>query len=198
MIRAAFALFALSIATASFAGPELAAGDKAPAFSLTDARNGKPVTFRPADGRISVVIFTCNTCPYSKAFEDRIVSLGRAYMGKGVAFYAINPNDDVQYPGESMKKMKSLSSAKKYPFPYLKDASSVVAGQYGARVTPHAFVVDATGVIQYRGYIDDSAKPEEREHTALSDALDSMLAKRKVATAASRAFGCSIKWKKKA
>ncbi|HXI14627.1 MAG TPA: thioredoxin family protein [Thermoanaerobaculia bacterium] len=198
MIRAALTLFALSVATASFAGPELSPGDKAPGFSLTDARSGKPVTFRPGDGKLSVVIFTCNTCPYSEAFDDRIVSLGRDYIAKGVAFYSINPNDDVKYPGESMEKMKALSSAKSYPFPYLKDGNSAVAGKYGARVTPHAFVVDAAGVIQYRGYVDDSAKPEEREHAGLSDALDAMIAKRKVVTSASKAFGCSIKWKKKA
>ncbi|HEY5609777.1 MAG TPA: thioredoxin family protein [Thermoanaerobaculia bacterium] len=184
------------VATIACASEELAIGAKAPGFSLTSAVDGKTVTFAPGDGKLSVVVFTCNQCPYSKAFEDRINSLARDYGAKGVVFYAVNPNDEAIFAEESMAVMKERATAKKYPMPYLKDADSSIARAYGARVTPHVFVVDGTGVVRYRGYVDDSAKPEKREHTGLSDALDALLAKSDVKVVDTNAFGCTIKWKK--
>src|SRR5438874_6631936 len=103
---------------------ELAVGAKAPAFVLTNAVDGKTVTFAPGDGKLSVVVFTCNQCPYAKAFEDRIVALGREYAKRGVTFYAIDPNDDSAYTVESSAEMKTRAMAKSYPFPYLKDGDS--------------------------------------------------------------------------
>lgn len=182
--------------TRSEASEELAPGDGAPSFSLVNATDGKPVAFVPQDGKLKVVVFTCNQCPYAKAFEDRIVSLGREYGAKGVAFYAVNPNDDEKYDVERLEVMRERALAKKYPFPYLKDGDSKVAASYGARVTPHAFLVDGAGKIIYRGFVDDSAKPEERTQTSLADAIDLALAKKVVSVSATKAFGCSIKWKK--
>ncbi len=190
---------ALTLALMFFAiaavAEELAVGAKAPAITLSNAVDGKSYAFKPGDGKVSVVVFTCNQCPYAKAFEDRIVALGAEYGKKGVVFYAIDPNDDAAYPIEAAAEMKSRATAKHYSFPYLKDGDSHVARAYGARVTPHIFVVDKTGVVRYRGYVDDSAKPEERQHAGLKDALDSVLAGNPVATASTKAFGCSIKFK---
>ncbi|HEV7919831.1 MAG TPA: thioredoxin family protein [Thermoanaerobaculia bacterium] len=187
-------LFALTcliaVALACYA-EELAVGTKAPAFTLVNAMDGKTVAFKPGDGKLSVVVFTCNGCPYAKAFEPRIVELARQYQAKGVAFYAVNPNDDAKYPVETLDQMKTHS----YPFPYLKDGDSATARAYGARVTPHVFVVDQSGTVRYRGYVDDSAKPEERKTMGLTNALDDLLAKRQVANNNTRAFGCSIKFK---
>lgn len=174
---------------------ELAVGAKAPAFELRNAVDGSTVRFAPGDGKVSVVVFTCNQCPYAKAFEDRIVALGKEFGQKGVVFYAIDPNDDAQYAVESATEMKSRADAKHYPYPYLKDGDSHVARAYGARVTPHIFVIDGTGIVRYRGYVDDSARPEERQHTGLEDALNSMLAGHPVAVTSTKAFGCTIKFK---
>jgi len=185
----------LLIAATVVIAEELAVGAKAPGFALTNAVDGKTVTFAPGDGKLSVVVFTCNQCPYAKAFEDRIVALGRAYAKRGVTFYAIDPNDDAQYSIESAAEMKSRAQAKNYPFPYLKDGDSRIARAYGARVTPHIFVVDGKGVVRYRGYVDDSAKTEERQHAGLHDALESLLGNKDVAVSATKAFGCSIKFK---
>ena len=91
--------------------------------------------------------------------------------------------------------MRARATSKDYPFPYLKDGDSTIARAYGARVTPHVFVVDGSGVVRYRGYVDDSAKPEQRQHTGLTDALDALLAGRAVPQTATRAFGCTIKFK---
>jgi len=188
-------LVAFIVLSVTCLADELAVGQKAPAFSLTNAVDDKMVKFVPADGRLKVVVFTCNQCPYAKAFEPRLVALGSEYQKRGVVFYAVDSNDDQQYSIESFENMKSRATEKGYPYPYLKDANSKVALAYGARVTPHVFVVDGTGVVRYRGYVDDSAKPEQRTHTGLSDALDSLLANSDVKVAATKAFGCSIKWK---
>lgn len=191
MMKKLFAIACLITFAAVAYADELAVGAKAPGFTLVDAKTGKNVSFKPGDGKLSVVVFTCNGCPYAKAFEPRIVELANQYQAKGVAFYALNPNDEIKFPVETIDEMKTRS----YPFPYLKDGDSAIAHAYGARVTPHIFVVDKTGTVRYRGYVDDSAKPEGRKTTGLTNALDDLLANRQVANNNTRAFGCSIKFK---
>lgn len=186
---------ALLLIAGSLSGEELAAGAKAPAFSLVNAVDGGTVAMKPDDGYTKVVIFTCNQCPYAKAFEPRIIEIANKWGHKGVRFYAVDPNDDTRYPEETLAGMKARAEEKGYPFPYLKDGDSSVARAYGARVTPHVFVVDGTGIIRYRGYVDDQADPAKRQTTGLTDALGALLNGRDVATAETRAFGCTIKWK---
>jgi peroxiredoxin len=177
------------------AADELAVGAQAPAFSLVNATDGKAVAMKPGDGNLKVVIFTCNQCPYAKAFEPRIIEIANRFQHQGVRFYAVDSNDETKFPEESLAGMKERAAAKEYPFPYLKDADSSIARAYGARVTPHVFVVDGSGVVRYRGYVDDSAKPAERKTSGLTDALGALLNGRDVANNDTRAFGCSIKFK---
>jgi peroxiredoxin len=194
----AVTLLTLLAATVTYAetnAAELTSGAKAPAFSLTNAMDGKTVTMKPDDGKLKVVVFTCNQCPFAKAFEPRIIEIANRFTSQGVDFYAVNPNDDEKYSEESLPNMKARAAEKGYPFPYLKDGDSAVARAYGARVTPHVYVVDGTGVVRYRGYVDDSAKPGERQTTGLTDALGALMNGREVANAETRAFGCSIKFK---
>ncbi len=187
-----FFVFLMLVAACANAD-ELAIGAAAPKFSLVNAVDGKTVTFAP--GKISVVVFTCNQCPYAKAFEPRLIELARQYQPKGIVFYAIDPNDEAQYAVESLAEMKARAVEKGYPFPYLKDGDSAIARAYGARVTPHVYVFDGGGTLRYRGYVDDSAKAAERRTTGLSNALDDLLAGKAVANQTTRAFGCTIKWK---
>lgn len=195
-MKKVFVFFAVAaVAAAVCAGDELAIGAKAPQFALVNAVDGKTVAFRPGDGKLSVVVFTCNQCPYARAFEPRIVELAKQYQAKGVAFYAIDPNDENQYAIESLAEMKSRATQHGYTFPYLKDADSSIARAYGARVTPHVYVIDGGGTLRYRGYVDDSAKPEDRRTAGLSSALDDLLAGKAVSNQTTRAFGCTIKWK---
>ena len=182
-------------AAACMNADELSIGATAPKFSLVNAVDGKTVAFKPGDGKVSVVVFTCNQCPYAKAFEPRILELAKQYQAKGVVFYAIDPNDESQNSIESLAEMKARASDKGYPFPYLKDGDSAIAHAYGARVTPHVYVIDGGGTLRYRGYVDDSAKPEERKTTGLANALDDLLAGKTVSNQSTRAFGCTIKWK---
>ncbi|HEX6640757.1 MAG TPA: thioredoxin family protein [Thermoanaerobaculia bacterium] len=189
------ALMTLLAATIACADEQLAVGAKAPKFSLVNATDGKTIAMNPTDGRLKVVVFTCNSCPFAKAFEPRLIEIANRFNGKGVSFYAVDPNDDSQYPDETLANMKARADEREYPFPYLKDADSSIAKAYGARVTPHVFVVDGEGVVRYRGYVDDSAKPAERKTTGLTDALNALTNGRDVANADTRAFGCTIKWK---
>lgn len=100
------------------------------------------------------------------------------------------------YSSETLDKMKARAADKRFPFPYLKDGDSAVARAYGARVTPHVFVVDGTGKVRYRGYVDDSARKDEVEHSGLKDALDSLRSGQDIQKTSTRAFGCTIKWKR--
>jgi thiol-disulfide isomerase/thioredoxin len=203
MKRVVVTLIVLMVASIGCAGEPapadakepVAVGAKAPAFSLVNTVDGKTVSFKPGDGKVSVVVFTCNQCPYAKAFEGRIIELAKQYAGKGVVFYAVNPNDEARFAEETVANMKARAVDKGYPFPYLKDGDSSVARAFGARVTPHVFVVDKGGDIRYRGYVDDTAKAEERSNTGLSNALDQLLAGQTVAQTVTREFGCAIKWK---
>jgi len=174
---------------------ELAVGAKAPSFALVNAVDGKTVTMKPDDGKLKVVVFTCNSCPYAKAFEPRIIEIAQKYGHKGVDFYAVDPNDDTKYSDETLANMKARADEREYPFPYLKDGDSSTARAYGARVTPHVYLVDGDGIVRYRGYVDDSAKPAERKTTGLTNALNSLIEGREIANADTRAFGCTIKWK---
>jgi thiol-disulfide isomerase/thioredoxin len=185
----------LLLPAAAFAA-DLEIGAKVPAFDLTNSVDGKNYALKPGDGKVSVVVFTCNQCPYAKAFEPRLIEIAKQYRSKGVNFYLVNPNDENKFAEETLENMKSRAVDRGYPFPYLKDSDSAIARAYGARVTPHVYLVDGKGTLRYRGYIDDSAKPDQRTKTGLSDALDAVLAKRDVATTDTKAFGCSIKWKK--
>lgn len=185
----------LLLAVSTTAG-ELEVGADAPGFSLLDSVDGSYYEFKPTENALSVVVFTCNQCPYAQAFEQRIIDLATSYSKKGVTFVAVNPNDETQYPGEAIAEMRERAVEKGYPFPYLKDTDSSIARAYGARVTPHIFVVDTKGKVRYRGYVDDSAKTSDRGHTGLTDALDSLLDGRDVQRATTKAFGCTIKWKR--
>ena len=73
--------------------------------------------------------------------------------------------------------------------------NSAIAHAYGARVTPHVYVIDGSGTLRYRGYVDDSARPAERRTAGLANALDDLLAGKAVANQTTRAFGCTIKFK---
>lgn len=174
---------------------ELAVGATAPDFKLVNAVDGKEVAFKANDNELKVVVFTCNQCPYAKAFEPRIIEIAERFAKKGVKFYAVNPNDEAKFADETLENMKARAVAKEYPFPYLKDGDSKTARAYGARVTPHVFLVDGTGTVIYRGYVDDSAKPDERKTTGLVDAINATMQGREIVNKETRAFGCTIKWK---
>jgi peroxiredoxin len=179
-------------------GPQLEPGTKAPSFSLKGI-DGKVHSLPELKGeKATVVVFTCNHCPFAKAYEDRLIGLAKAYASQGVRFVAINPNDPKVQPQDGLEEMIARAKEKGLPYPYLVDDTQEIAKAYGAQVTPHVFVLDAEGVLRYRGRVDDSAKEGEVKSRDLRDALDALVAGKPVPVPATKAFGCGVKWKKSA
>jgi peroxiredoxin len=175
----------------------LKVGNKAPSFSNLPATDGKSYSLDSfKDSKAVVVSFTCNHCPYAQAYEDRFIALANEYTPKAVAFVAINPNDDVNYPDDNFENMKARAAEKHFPFPYLRDESQEVAKAYGAVCTPHLFVLDASRNLVYEGRIDDNWKqPAQVKSQDLRNAIEDVLAGRPVKTPNTNPMGCSIKWK---
>jgi peroxiredoxin len=177
-------------------GPDtLPIGAPAPDFALPGI-DGKTYSLRELSaGKAVVVNFTCNHCPYAKAYEDRFIELARVYSPKGIAFVAINSNDAATYPDDSFEKMKERAAARGFNFPYLHDETQQTARAYGAVCTPHLFVI-VGGRIAYEGRIDDNWKePAAVKHHDLRDALDAILAGRPIPNPRTNPMGCSIKWR---
>ena len=166
-------------------------GERAPDFKLPDTEGGE----HGLDGT-TVVVFTCNHCPYALAWHDRILDAARDYSERGVRFLAINPNDADRYPGDSYEAMKERVAAEgPWPLPYLRDESQEVARAYGAQATPDVFVIDGEGRVRYRGAPDSDHRDPGQEAAWLREALDAVLADEEPARAETDPVGCSIKWK---
>jgi thiol-disulfide isomerase/thioredoxin len=199
--RALAAVAMLCLTTAAFAD-ELAVGSKGPDFKLLNV-DGKEWTLAQAavgkDGKpasATVVVFTCNHCPFAKAYEPVLLDMAKAYAGKNVAFVFINPNDPTVVPDDSYENMQLRAKEKAYPFPYLFDATQETAKAYGALVTPHVFLLDKDRVLRYRGRVNDNKDPAAVKSNDLANAIDALLAAKPVETAETKAFGCSVKWHK--
>ena len=169
-------------------------GDSAPAFTLPDTegvQHSLPNGTVPA----TVVVFTCNHCPYALAWHDRIMDVARDYAGRGVRFLAINSNDAARYPRDSYEAMQERVRNEDWPLPYLHDETQQVARDYGARVTPDVFVLDGEGKLRYRGAPDADYSDPTQNAAWLRDALDSVLGGNTPDPAETEPVGCSIKWK---
>ena len=171
-------------------------GDKAADFKLKNI-DGKMVSL--ADNKSAkgyILVFTCNTCPYAKAYESRIVDLNTKYAPLGYPVVAINPNDAAIVPGDSYAAMQT----KKYAFPYLQDESQQVAKTYGATRTPHLYVLRRQGadfVVAYIGAIDDNSEDPKLVKTRyVENAMTEILAGKSATTNSTKAIGCTIKWKR--
>jgi peroxiredoxin len=170
----------------------IAIGDTAPEFSLPDTA-GVPHT--PGEDQATVVVFTCNHCPYALAWHERFVDLARDYAGRGVRVLAINPNDAERYPHDSEQAMRERVQGGEFgEVAYLRDASQQVAREYDAKTTPDVFVLDAAGVLRYRGAPDGDYEDPAQNAVFVRDALDAILDGRDPELAETPPIGCSIKW----
>lgn len=145
----------------------------------------------------TLVVFTCNHCPWAKAWEERIVSLGNEYSTKGIGVIAINPNDPTVYEDDGIEAMKARADARGMKFPYVVDATSDVARAYGATKTPEIFLFDAAGKLVYYGAVDDNAEePQNVEQPYLANALQAVVSGEAVPVPTTKAIGCSIKFRR--
>jgi len=174
-------------------------GDIAADFKLPDIE-GKMVSLKDyKDSKGFILIFTCNTCPYAKAYEARIIDLDKKYSLNGFPVIAINPNDITKQPGDTMDEMKKRSREKGYTFPYLKDDNQEVAKAYGATKTPHVFVLNKEDenklIVEYIGAIDDNANDaDDVSENYVEDAVDALINGKSPEIKEKRAIGCTIKW----
>lgn len=174
----------------------LKTGDKAIPFTLPGVDGRVHSLAEYADREAVVVIFSCNHCPYVRAWEDRMVQIQADYADKGVQLIAISANDAQKYPDDSFPRMKERAEEKGFNFPYLYDETQEVARAYGAERTPEVFLFDKNGVLRYHGAIDDNYEnPNAVRHHYLRDALDAVLAGQTPPTTETPPVGCTVKWK---
>ena len=99
-------------------------GTKAPEFDLFDTVSGNKISLADLQSdKATVIIFSCNHCPYVLHINEELVRLSTEYLAKGVSFAAISSNDVDKYPQDAPDKMKALALEVGYPFPYLFDAT---------------------------------------------------------------------------
>jgi hypothetical protein len=161
-------------------------------YSLPDT-SGEDVTFPQG---ISVVVFTCNHCPYALAWHDRLLAVASDYADRGVQMVLINPNDADRYPRDSADAMRErVEREGPWPAPYLRDESQEVARAYDAKTTPDVYVFDADGELRYRGAPDADHMDDSRGADWLRAALDAVVDGREPAQTETTPVGCSVKWK---
>ena len=175
-------------------------GDSARDFSLKNV-DGKMVSMKDMkNAKGFIVVFTCNHCPFSKAYEKRIIELDKKYSSKNFPVLAINPNDASIVPDDSFENMKENAKEKGFPFPYLYDQTQEIATAFGATRTPHVFVlqkVDEKFIVKYIGAIDNNTEDADKaDKKYIEDAVDALISQKDVLIPESKAIGCTIKWKK--
>ena len=172
----------------------LAPGDPVADFTLPDT-DGRPTSLSAADAAATVVVFTCNHCPYALAWHERLLDVGRDYAGRGVRMLAVNPNDAERYPADSYDAMKERVAADGgWPMPYLRDESQEAARAFGAKTTPDLFVLDSEGRLRYRGAPDGDYSDPSQNAAWLREALDAVLAGEEPRPAETEPAGSSVKW----
>jgi len=179
-------------------------GGIAPDFNLVgiDDKNYTLDSFSDAD--VLVLIFTANHCPTAQAYEARIMKMVNDYKNKGVSVIGISSNnpdalrlDEYGYTdiGDSFNDMKKRAKDRNYNFPYLYDGDTqVVAKAYGAIATPHVFILDKERKLRFAGRIDDGENPKNITSHDTRNAIEAILAGKKVPVETTKVFGCSIKW----
>jgi peroxiredoxin len=199
-------LFAIALLTAAFVWQDnttepllqhvlgLNVGDKAPDFKLMNV-DGEMVSMSDyADAKGFIITFTCNHCPFSVMYEDRLIELQNRYAPMGYHVIAINPNDPEAQPEDSFEKMQVRAEEKSFNFPYLFDAGQKVYPQYGAERTPHIFLVDAERTVRYIGAIDDNARDAEGvKERYVEMAIRAIQSGMEPEPSFTKAIGCTIK-----
>ena len=181
----------LALCAWTFAVPLLAQefklGSTVADFQIADLQ-GNPIQYSTLKGDTTVVMFISTTCPISNAYNERIKTLYNDYAAKGVHFVFINANTN-----EPAVEVAAHAKAHGFPFAVYKDQGNATADRFGAQVTPESFVIDNARVIRYHGYIDDAQNEARVRNHGLRKALDAVLAGKPLTSTETKAFGCTIK-----
>lgn len=172
-------------------------GDEATDFELKNV-DGEMVSLSDfEDAKGFVVVFTCNHCPFAKAYENRIIALDKKYKEKGYPVIAINPNDPEVNEEDSYEKMIVRAKEKGFTFPYLFDEGQEIYPLYGATHTPHVFILkkeDDKNIVSYIGAIDDNVEdPSAVKQKHVENAIEALLKGEQPNPSVTKAIGCKIK-----
>jgi peroxiredoxin len=174
-------------------------GDVVADFKLKNV-DGKMISlsdFKDAKGFI--IIFDCNTCPMSRAYNTRIIALHKKYSSQGFPVVLINPNSAEIVAEESFDKMKEHAKEHNYDFPYLYDDSQETVRKFNPTNTPHTFVLNKTAdglKVAYIGAIDNNSRDGSKASKHfVEDAVNELLAGKTVTVTKTKAIGCTVKLK---
>lgn len=197
LIATAFLAVAVPVTAAGEYNPTLSVGDAAPAWSDLPGVDGRKHALADLkDKAVVVVVFSCNSCDASTAYEPRIAALVEQHCGpegKG-ALVAINVN---KIPEDSLAAMQRRHAEKPFTYPYLYDETQAVAKAYGATFTPEFFVLDAHRRIVYMGALDDASPPAEVKTKYVEEAIEAALSGGKPKVGETVARGCMVRYEKK-
>ncbi len=188
------------VAVAAPARAQLALGDAMPMGDVKMKNvTGKDLTLASSAGKQgTLVVFTCNACPWAKKWQTRVAEIGNSALAAGLGVVAINSNDPSLNAEDGYKEMQKRAKDLGFKFPYVVDATSDVARSFGATRTPEAFVFDAGGKLVYHGTVDDNANDAAAVKDAwLKDAVSAVAEGKAVSVAETKALGCSIKFRAK-
>ena len=196
---ATFSMVLCTLLFMAFAGGGYQVGDKVKDFTLKNT-DGKKVSLSDYSREKGlIVIFDCNTCPYSKMYNSRIMALNKKYKDAGFPVVTINANDPKMSPGDSFDAMVSQAKKKGYDFPYLVDETQDVARAFGATNTPHVFELknqNNSYSVAYIGAIDDNSRDEKAASRKwVEEAVEALIAGKPVQDNKTKAIGCGIKYR---
>jgi peroxiredoxin len=172
-----------------------AVGDVVPAFTLPDTEGAEHTVPAPEAPPATVLVVTCNHCPYVVAWNPRLRAVAEDYAPRGVRFLAISANDAERYPADSLEHMRRFARDQDWPMPYLYDESQDVARALAAERTPHVFVLDAEHRLAYKGAPDGDHTDPSQNASWLRAALDAVLSGERPERPETDARGCTVKWK---
>lgn len=172
-------------------------GDIATDFKLKNIDDTMVSLSDYSDAKGFIIVFTCNHCPFSVAYEDRINALDATFKSKGYPVIAINPNNPEKYPSDNFENMKVRAKEKGFTFPYLMDQGQQIFPQYGATKTPHVYVLEKTeagNLVKYIGAIDNNYQDATKaDKHYVKDAVNALLEGKTIPVTETKAIGCSIK-----
>lgn len=190
-------VFAFAWGTLNFDDTGYQVGDTATDFSLKNVDGNMVALSDYKNSKGFIIAFTCNTCPFSRANENRLIALDQKYKKLAYPVIAINPNDPNEKDGESYAAMQKRAREKNFTFPYLYEGDQKIHALYGAIKTPHVYLLNKENgelIVKYIGAIDDSARDENRvDQKFLENAVDDLLAGDPIKITSTKTIGCSIK-----
>lgn len=188
--------FTLFVSLAFSQSSTLAIGDKAPLpYAKMKDISEKMISLedvKEANG--TLVIFSCNTCPFVIAWEDRYPELGKLAKKSKIGMVLVNSNSAFHDGKDSFSEMKDHAKEKGYNTYYALDKDSKLANAFGAKTTPHVFLFDKDDKLVFKGAIDDNHKSKKDvKETWLNDALANLASGKTIDPDVTRATGCGIK-----